>query len=68
MALLSMREGASVKTNVFKEFVINLLASTQVLRKKKQTICLFLNVFDALFVDVRHILINYSSQALLLEN
>ena len=52
------------KSNVFKEFVMNLLASTRVFHKKSKLIFV---IFDVLFVDVRLVLDNCRSQGLPLE-
>ena len=50
-----MSQGSGVtKSTVFKEFIINLLASTR--SQKKLLKILILDVFDALFVDGRHFL------------
>ena len=55
------------KSNVLREFVMTLLASTRVFHKKKVNEFLFFVIFDVLFVDVRHIMDNCSSRGLPLE-
>ena len=52
------------KSNVFKEFVMTLLASTRVFHKKIIITFVFV-IIDVLFVDVRHVLDNCRSQGLL---
>ena len=68
MTLFLSREGVKSdwchKSNVFKEFVMTLLASTQVFHKNEFLIFV---IFDVLFVDVRHILDNCRSQGFPLE-
>ena len=67
MSILLSREGVKVigvaKSNVFKEFVMTLLASTRVLHK---VFFLFLSYFT-FFLDVKYILDNCRSQGLPLE-
>ena len=53
-----MSKGIGVtKSNVLREIVVTLLASTRVFHKKKVNEFLIFVIFDVLFVDVRHILI-----------
>ena len=71
MTLFLSREGVKRdwcnKSNVFKEFVMTLQASTRVFHKKKANEFLIFVIFAVLFVDVRHILDNCGSQGFLLE-
>ena len=52
------------KIKVFKEFVMTLLASTQVFHQSK-LICFFF-IFDVFFLDVSYILHSYRSQGIFL--
>ena len=47
-------------TDVFKDFDMNLLASTRVFHKKIKLVFVFV-ISDVFFVDVRHIQDNYRS-------
>ena len=64
MTLFSSMKNASVQNLTFlkKKFVINLLASTRVFSKTCKLLFIFLSVFDVLLLDVRHIVNNYLSQ------
>ena len=60
------KEIGVTKSNVFKEFLLTLLASTQVFHKKVNKFLIFV-IIDVLFVDLRLILDNCRSQELHLE-
>ena len=54
---MSKRIGVS-KSNVLREFIMSLLASTRVFHTKKANEFLIFVIFDVLFVDGSHILDN----------
>ena len=62
------KENGVVKSNVFKEFVMTLLASTRFFHEKKSNLIFFIFViFNVLSVNVRHILDIFKSQGRLLD-
>ena len=54
----ALKEIDVTKSNVLREFVMTLLASTRVFHQKKVNEFLIFVIFYVLFVDVRHILDN----------